>query len=81
MSMNKLYAAAAALTLFAAAAAAQAQTVERIDVVASRTNGCTTAYQNGTSDRGMKVSYVTMSCSKPVTQVAQAPAEKVAELR
>jgi hypothetical protein len=82
MSMNKLFAAAAALTLFAAAAA-QAETVEQIDVVASRTDGCTTVYQNGTSDHGMTVSYVTMSCAKPVTQVAQAPAspvEKVAEL-
>jgi len=84
MSMNKLYAAAAALTLFAAAAA-QAETVERIEVV-GQSNGCTTVYQDGATDQGMKVSYVTMSCPKTdsSTQIAQDPAnpvEKVAELR
>jgi len=67
-----LRAAAVMLTL---SVAARAEPIERIEVV-GQPNGCTMIYRDGVSDRGMTVSYVTLSCPKAdrSTQIAERPA-------
>jgi hypothetical protein len=73
--MNKLTAVAAAFALsFAAFSAAQAQTVETIEIV-GHANGCATVYQDTVSDDGKPMSEVTLVCPRPqpATQIAQEP--------